>query len=200
MPPADSKQNQKLSDEVLIANFQNGDVEAYNELVRRYKDRLTNFVYRYTGNYDDADDIVQEVFIRIYTSKHLYREIAKFSTWMYTIAVNNCKTRLARAKREKTFSLNDINDDNEKQYDIPDECFSPDSEVNSQYLNKFIQKALDSISETYRELVILRDIENFSYEEISEITGLPMGTVKSRINRGREKLQILLKDIYKDIG
>ncbi len=198
MPSKEGVQTVNLSDEELIFSFQQGNVEAYNEIVNRYKDRLTNFVYRYVGNYDDSDDIVQDTFVKVYVSKHLYKEIAKFSTWIYTIAINLAKTRAIKKQKYKVFSLSEAYDDEDKDFDIPDESFTPDTNANAVIQNKYIQKALDSIKEEYRKLVILRDVEDFSYEEICEMTGLPMGTVKSRINRGREKLQELLKDIYKE--
>lgn len=188
----------KMTDESLIFAFQQGDTNAYTEIVSRYKDRLTNFVYRYVGNYDECDDIVQDTFVKVYTSKHLYKEVAKFSTWIYTIAINLAKTKLAKQQKYKTFSISDVYDDEDKDFDIPDDAFTPDVDANSKFLSAHIQKALSRINENYRELVILRDIEDYSYEEIVEMTGLPMGTVKSRINRGREKLQELLKDIYNE--
>ncbi len=198
MPLAEGVKLSSLTDEELILNFQEGDEKCYNEIIRRYKDRLVNFVFRYTGNFDDSEDIVQDTFIKVYISKHLYKEIAKFSTWIYTIAINLAKTRLIKRSRFKIFSLSNAYDDEDKDFDIPDEAYSPETEVNSKFQNKYIQKALLGISEDFRKLVILRDVEDFSYEEICEMTGLPMGTVKSRINRGREKLQVLLKDIYKE--
>lgn len=198
MPSDEGAKIQKRTDEELIFSFQEGNIEAYNEIVSRYKDRLTNFVYRYVGNYDECDDIVQDTFVKVYVSKHLYKEIAKFSTWIYTIAINLAKTKLAKQQKYKTFSISDVYDDENKDFDIKDEAYTPDVDANDKYLNMHIQKALNSINENYRELIILRDIEDYSYEEIVEMTGLPMGTVKSRINRGREKLQDLLKDIYKE--
>lgn len=198
-PSKEGINTKKLTDEELIFNFQEGDTGAYNEIVARYKDRLTNYIYRYVGNYDDCDDIVQDTFVKVYTSKHLYKEIAKFSTWIYTIAINLAKTKLVKAQKYKTFSISDVYDDENKDFDLPDEAYGgPEVDVNSKFLSAHIQKALDKINENYRELVVLRDIEDFSYEEIVDMTGLPMGTVKSRINRGREKLQELLKDIYKE--
>lgn len=198
MPSADGVDLKKQSDEQLIFRFQEGNTDAYTEIVTRYKDKLTNFVYRYVGNYDDCDDIVQDTFVKVYVSKHLYKEVAKFSTWIYTIAINLAKTKLAKAQKYKTFSISDAYDDEDKDIDIPDDAYTPDVDANSKFLSMHIQKALNMINENYRELVILRDIDDLSYEEIVEITGLPMGTVKSRINRGREKLQELLKDIYKE--
>ena len=189
---------QKSTDEELILSFQEGNNFAYNELVKRYKDRLVNFIYRYVGNYDDSEDIVQDTLVKVYVSKHLYKEIAKFSTWIYTIAINLAKTKVIKKQKNKVFSLSSAYDDKDKDFDVKDDAYLPDDNANSRFQDELIQKALDSIPENYRKLVILRDIEEFSYEEISEMTGLPMGTVKSRINRGREKLQKLLKDIYKE--
>ena len=189
---------QKLTDEELIIGFQEGNNFAYNELVRRYKDRLVNFIYRYVGNYDDAEDIVQDTLVKVYVSKHLYKEIAKFSTWIYTIAINLAKTKVIKKQKTKVFSISAAYDDEDKDFDIKDEAYLPDDVANAKFQEEIIQKALNSIPENYRKLVILRDVEEFSYEEICEMTGLPMGTVKSRINRGREKLQKLLSDIYKE--
>lgn len=188
----------KKTDEQLISDFQNGNEDAYVELVGRYKDKLTNYLYRYTGSFDESQDIAQDTFIKVYVSKHLYKEIAKFSTWLYTIAINLAKTKIIKRQKYKVFSINSSSSDDEREFDVPDEAFTPDVNANAKIQSSYIQKALESIPESYRELVILRDIEDFSYEEISEMTSLPMGTVKSRINRGREKLQKLLKDIYRD--
>lgn len=198
-PSQEGKNIKKVTDEELISRFQGGEIEAYNEIVARYKDRLTNYIYRYVGNYDECDDIVQDTFVKVYVSKHLYKEIAKFSTWIYTIAINLAKTKVVKQQKYKTFSISNVYDDENKDFDIPDEAYGgPEVDANSKFLSAHIQKALDQINENYRELVVLRDIEDFSYEEIVDMTGLPMGTVKSRINRGREKLQELLKDIYKE--
>ncbi len=195
--PLEKGKLDNLSDEQLIFSFQEGDNIAYDEIVRRYKDRLTNFIFRYVGSYDECEDIVQDTFVKVYVSKHLYKEIAKFSTWIYTIAINLAKTKIIKKQKYKIFSLSS-NEDEEKDFDVPDDAFLPDVNANAKFQNEYIQKALNSIPENYRKLVILRDIEDFSYEEIADMTGLPMGTVKSRINRGREKLQVLLKDIYNE--
>ena len=98
----------KITDEVLIARFQDGDVQAFDTLVRRYKDQLLNYVYRFVGNRNDAEDLVQETFLRVYKNKHYYKEIAKFSTWVYTIAGNLAKTELRRRKRRKIFSVSNF--------------------------------------------------------------------------------------------
>jgi RNA polymerase sigma-70 factor (ECF subfamily) len=93
MPSGEGINYKKLTDEELISKFQEGNNDAYTEIVYRYKDKLINFVYRYVGSYDECEDIVQDALVKVYTSKHLYKEIAKFSTWIYTIAINLAKTR-----------------------------------------------------------------------------------------------------------
>ncbi|MBI1805122.1 MAG: sigma-70 family RNA polymerase sigma factor [Ignavibacteriae bacterium] len=184
------------TDEELIADFQAGNLESFTLIVGRYKDQLMNFVYRYVGDYDDADDIVQDVFVRVYRNKNAYKPIAKFSTWIYTIATNLAKTELRRRKRHSLFSLNRGRDEQqEKQYDIPDSRYPADGEADRSLKQELIQRALNSLGGKYREILILCDVQDLSYEEICGITGLNMGTVKSRLNRGRAKLQVLLKDL-----
>ena len=142
-----------------------------------------------------CEDLLQETFLRLYRNRHSYRPIAKFSTWLYTIAGNLARSEYR--KRRRMYSIQLVNRDNEEyELAIPDESFSPDRHTESTLQDKYIQKALDQVPPAFREVVVLRDIQQLSYDEIAEITGLPMGTVKSRINRGRTKLQVLLKDIY----
>ena len=186
----------ELSDEDLIKEFQNNNtLEAYEILVNRFKDPLTNYVYRFLGDRDICTDIVQDTMIKFYLHKDSYKSFAKFSTWIYTIAGNLARNELKRRRRRSIFSLD--NDDEEKKIQIEDTSFaSPERETDSNMKGEIIQKALLKVKPVYREVVILRDIDGLSYEEISEITNLSIGTVKSRINRGRKHLQDLLKNIY----
>ena len=187
-----------LTDEELILEFQlNNTVKAYEILVQRYKNPLTNYVFRFLGDYEACADIVQETMIKVYRNKDSYKSIAKFSTWIYTIAGNLARTEYQRRKRRNIFSISSYGEDDET-FDIPDESARPDVITDSGIKDEIIQKALLKVSESYREMVILRDIQDMSYEEIAEVTGITVGTVKSRINRGRNQLQKLLKDIYKE--
>ena len=186
-----------MTDDELIRGCIREDESCQREIFRRYAGKMLGVCQRYARNTMDAEDIVQDALIKVYVSKHLYREVAKFSTWIYTIAINLAKTKIIKKQKYKTFSINSAYEEEDKDFDIKDEGFLPDVDANSRFQDEHIQKALNSINENYRELIILRDVEDFSYEEICKMTGLPMGTVKSRINRGREKLQELLKDIYK---
>ena len=147
------------------------------------------------GNRTDAEDIVQETFLRVYKNKHMYKEIAKFSTWVYTIAGNLAKTELRRRKRHKIFSVSNFVNE-ERDYDIPDREHSPEKKVDSAIQEEIIQKAIEKLPAKFKEVIILRDIQGFAYEEISQILNIPLGTVKSRVNRGRLKLQEDLRFLY----
>ena len=144
-----------ISDEQLIARFQLGDVQAYDILVRKYKDQLLNFVYRFVGNRTDAEDIVQETFLRVYRNKHMYKEIAKFSTWVYTIAGNLAKTELRRRKRHRIFSVSNFVNE-ERDFDIPDRDHSPERKVDSNMQEKIIQKAIEKLPIKFKEVIILQ--------------------------------------------
>jgi RNA polymerase sigma-70 factor, ECF subfamily len=187
-----------FSDEELILDFQqNNTIRAYEILVQRYKNPLTNYVFRFLGDYEACVDIVQETMIKVYRNKDSYKSIAKFSTWIYTIAGNLARTEYQRRRRRTILSLNSYGED-EENLDIPDENYRPDQITDSGIKDEIIQKALLKVSPVYRQMVILRDIQELTYEEIAEITGTNVGTVKSRINRGRAQLQKLLKDIYNE--
>jgi RNA polymerase sigma-70 factor (ECF subfamily) len=184
-------------DEELIERFQKGDVYAFEQIVNRYKDPLLNFVYHFLGDKIDAEDVVQETFLRVYRNKHLYRNIAKFSTWIYTIAGNLAKTELRRRKRRRLFSISQMGFDN-KDYDVPDPLRTADVQVDGDMKEAFIRKEIDALPVKFKEVVVLRDIDEFSYEEISDILKIPIGTVKSRVNRGRLRLQKRLGDLLEN--
>lgn len=188
------------TDEELIAAFQHGSEEAFKVLVGRFKNPLTNFVYRFVGDHDDSDDIVQETFVRVFRNRHSYTPRAKCSTWIYTIASNLAKSRLRQRERRRVVSLfhRGRMGGEEQESEIPDLRYAADRGADSSLKHERIQKALNSISPKYREAVVLRDIQELSYEEIAKITGLNLGTVKSRIKRGRTMLQVLLKDIFEE--
>ena len=182
----------QLSDEKLIKKFQNGEVNAYNELVKRYKDRLLNFIYRFLNDIDRSEDLVQDTLIKLYTHKDSYKEVAKFSTWLYTIAANLARTELRKIKRRKTFSVSELSND-DREYIISSDASDQSEDYLTKNFEKKIQNALAQLPNDFKTIIILRDIQELSYDEISKIVELPLGTVKSRINRGRLKLQKLLK-------
>ena len=181
------------TDEELIKDFQNGNINSYNHLVYRYKDRLFNYIYQFVHDIDLAEDLLQDTFLKLYTHKNSYREVAKFSTWIYTIAGNFSKTELRKFKRRKTYSHSDLSfDDNE--FIIKDKNKTPSDIFLNKGLRDSLNECLSLLSLNFRTIIILRDIQELSYDEISTIVELPLGTVKSRINRARLKLYECLKD------
>ncbi|MEE4312548.1 MAG: sigma-70 family RNA polymerase sigma factor [candidate division KSB1 bacterium] len=193
---AAGERSKRPTDEDLIEQFQNGDLYAFDLIVKRYKNQLLNFVYRFLGNVEEAEDIVQETFLRVYRNRKAYQKVAKFSTWIYTIAGNLAKTELRKRKRRKFFSISDLGYD-DKDYDIADDEFNPEKTVDGNIKEEIIHKEIQSLSPKFREVIILRDVQELSYEEISNIVDIPLGTVKSRVNRGRLKLQEKLKHLVK---
>jgi RNA polymerase sigma-70 factor (ECF subfamily) len=187
-----------LSDEDLMEQFQSGTLDAFNELVDRFSDRLKYYLRGFIKDERRCEDLLQETFLRVYRNRFSYRRVAKFSTWLYTVAGNLARSEYRRQRRWQLQSIHGTTRDGAEEYERPilSSSLAPDDYVESQIQDKHIQDALDQIPDIFRELVILRDIQNLTYEQMVEITGLPMGTVKSRINRGRLKLQKLLEDIY----
>ncbi len=183
-----------LTDEQLIALFQQGEEEAFLALVGRYKDRLMNFVFRFLGDYEEAEDLVQETFLRVYKNRHAYQEIAKFSTWIYTIAGNLARSELRKRKRRKTVTMSQLAQE-DREYDPADTDAGPLDKTMSSYSLAEIEKAIHGLPEPFKTIILLRDIQELSYEDISKILDIPMGTVKSRVNRARLKLQSKLRHL-----
>lgn len=193
----DSKKNNfSYKDEELILQFQQGNENAYIELVNRYKNKLINFTYNYLGDRDLAEDIVQETMLKLYEKRHYYKAIAKFSTWIYTIARNQANTELRKRKRRNISFLSQMTK-NGKDFDLDSK--SPDliNELHNTYLAKRINKAIQLLPEHFREVIVLRDIQGLSYEDIGLVMDAPLGTIKSRINRARIQLQAELHDLKK---
>lgn len=185
------------TDEALMLRVGRGDRAAFNEIVRRYSRRMINLAYQITGDRDAAEDLAQETFFRAYRSAARYTQIAKFSTWLYTIAINLCRNELRRRKF-KPFSLEEMaerEDEGKLRVDIADETSKPDIDVERRETSRLVRKAIAEVPEKYRTALVLRDIQGMTYEEISGIMGLPEGTVKSRINRGRLRVKEILTPI-----
>ncbi|MFQ6612209.1 MAG: RNA polymerase sigma factor [Fidelibacterota bacterium] len=183
----------RFSDEELITRFQEGDEHAYTELVIRYRDKLITFVYRFINDFELAEDIVQDALLKLYTHRHYYRNIAKFSTWIYTIAGNLAKTELRKRKRHKVTNLSQMGSD-DREFELPASDEEASEKAQGYYLERQIQAAIQKLPSHFRTVIILRDIQELSYEEISKIVDVPLGTVKSRINRARLQLQKDLKE------
>tara|TARA_B100000686_G_scaffold262335_1_gene275662 strand:- start:80 stop:664 length:585 start_codon:yes stop_codon:yes gene_type:complete len=183
-----------LTDEELIIAFQGGDRDSFNHLVNRYKDKLTNFIYRFTSDIDSAQDLAQDTLLKVYINKDSYREIAKFSTWIYTIASNLAKTELRKIKRRQTYSESDLSTDDRQFVMHQSDQESFEDIEDTSVSGNILEKSLMELDDEFKNIIILRDIQELSYDEISKILQIPLGTVKSRINRGRFKLKDILKN------
>lgn len=182
------------ADEELLKRVNEGDSVAFNMIVKRYKLRLLNFVFRFLGDRDQAEELVQETFLRVFRERRNHERISNFSTWIFTIAGNLAKSELRRRKRWRFFSIDQQEPEEGAEFEIPDESQRPDDLAHDRMIERAVRKAMETLSPKYREAVILRDIQGFAYEEIAEIIGCPVGTVKSRVNRARLRLQEELKD------
>lgn len=184
----------EFTDEELMAQFQEGNENAYLEIVKRFKDRLFTFVYRFVGDGELAEDLVQDTLVKLYTHRNSYREIAKFSTWIYTVAGNLARTELRKRKRRATFSMSSLKH-GDREFDYPADGVEPVDKHEGGAIEGQIKWALGQLPVHFRTVIILRDVQELSYEEISKIVRIPLGTVKSRVNRARLRLQELLSDI-----
>jgi RNA polymerase sigma-70 factor, ECF subfamily len=176
------------SDRELVATAATGLEGSFEELVRRYQRPISAYVYRMVGDYEAALDLTQEIFIKVYGSLARYRSEFKFSTWIYKIAHNSAVDHLRRnAGRERSL-VNGIEGD---QYDLPIESgsLSPEQESERKERRLEIESVVRSLPTTYRELIVLRHSQDLTYEEIVEVTGLPLGTVKNRLFRAREMMR-----------
>jgi len=179
-----------LAERLLIGRLRDRDPSAFEEIVRRYGDKVFNLVYRMVGNRHEAEDITQEVFITVFKTVETFRGEAKFTTWLLRIAANQSKNRIKYLARRPT----DSGDVEEAGGPGPPatpgpiahgQIDGPDILMEAAELESLMQKAIASLDEEHRLLVILRDVEELSYQEIGEITGLPEGTIKSRLHRAR---------------
>jgi RNA polymerase sigma-70 factor (ECF subfamily) len=176
------------TDEELILLVQEGQNQAYDILVGRYKNRLYSYLFRLLGNESEAEEFAQETFVRAYMHADKYKTIARFSTWLYTIATNLVRNRIRNIKRRpKTISMwtEDNGGEDGRWVDIKDDSPNPEETMDQKKLQELIQQGIEKIPSKYRPSFVLREINGLSYEEIAATTGLKLGTVRSRINRGR---------------
>jgi RNA polymerase sigma-70 factor (ECF subfamily) len=188
-----------VRDEDLIVLVQQGQKKAYDEVVSRYKGRLFAFILRMVKDPTLAEELTQETLIRVYIHAAKYREIAKFSTWVFTIATNLVRNKMRqRSRRPYTLSLNPAPDDDEMPVDPADSRADTTEQIHRAELAALINEATARIPEKYRIPFLLREVEQLSYEEIQQVTGLKLGTVRSRINRARTRFRLLIKPMLKN--
>lgn len=185
----------ELSDERLIERFKEGDELAFDMLVRRYEQKVYQYAYRLTLNSDDAADVVAETFLRMYNSLKRFRGDAQLSTWLYRVVSNVFFDFRKREQRHQHLSLEVPSEEDEEPVErpIPDEQIDLEEHVLQQERRRVLMEAIAKLPDYQRQVVVLFHIEEQPYEEIARMTGLPLGTVKSRLNRARTALRELLE-------
>ncbi len=177
-----------MDDAAVVTAFLGGEERAFEELVDRYQSRLLNFVYRTVGDRERAEDLVQEVFIRVYRHLHRFDRSKKFSTWVYTIASNLAKNELRNRSRNPLVLFQAIKrnwDADQRPLEWEDNTYRPDDLFRKRHLRRMVESAVSELPEHHRTVFILREMEGKTYEEIADITKCNLGTVKSRLNRAR---------------
>jgi RNA polymerase sigma-70 factor (ECF subfamily) len=183
---------------------QKGDTDAFEVLVERHQKRMLNVAYRMLGDYDEACDVVQEAFLAAYRAIRSFRREAKFSTWLYGIVVNHARNRIKQAQgrlRHETRSIDDPIElkDGCQQREVPDCGESAIEKLEKKEIEVRVQECIGTLETEYREVLVLRDIQGFSYEEIGGMLNLADGTVKSRLYRARAVLKDCLVKVLGDL-
>jgi RNA polymerase sigma-70 factor (ECF subfamily) len=191
-PPADP------ADTVLVARAQRGDVEAYEELVRRHQRRIYALVYNMTSHKEDAEDLVQDVFIKGFSALPHFKGQSSFYTWIYRIAINRVINFLKKRKRRMALSLNDLDSGAEREVDLllSGQSSAPRQETDRHELQERLNVALQKLSEKHRTVVVMHDIQGIPHDTIAETLGVSPGTVRSRLFYARQLLQSELSDLF----
>jgi RNA polymerase sigma-70 factor (ECF subfamily) len=179
----------------LLRRLRDRDERAFRELLELHRDRVYNITFRMLGNRAEAEDVAQEVFISVFKTIDTFRAESKFSTWLYRVAVNHCKNRIKYLARRHDRDRDEL-DESSQQHQAngavvgaPVRAAQPDRALEGAQMERLLQEAIGSLDDDHRIVVVLRDIEDLSIEEICDITGLPDGTVKSRLHRARLALR-----------
>lgn len=191
--------DEKLSDHALIEATRGGDEAAFGQIISRYRSPITNYLYRFLNDYEEAVDLAQETFVRVYFALDRYHTGYAFSTYIYRIATNLAISELRRRKRRRLLSLTGLfqsDEDGEVEFQLADARQLQDLDLVEDERSEVIARAIASLPEKYRVAVVLRDVDGRSYEEIAEIMDLGLGTTKSRISRGRGLLKDKLESYF----
>ncbi len=189
----------EAADEELVTQFKNGRERAFNELMRRYNGRIINYVYRIVGDRDRAEDLLQDTFVRVYRNIDRFDVERKFSTWLYTIATNLAKNELRNKGRSPLLYFQDFffRKSDQTMFEAVDGQVGPDDLVYHRELEKIVSQAIEKLPQRHKLVFTLREREDKSYEEISEILDCNIGTVKSRLNRARAKFAQIIEPMLK---
>ena len=194
--PSVREQLRASDDSAVVTAFLAGEERGFQELVERYQTRLLNFIYRTIGDRDRAEDLVQEVFIRVYRHLHRFDRSKKFSTWVYTIASNLAKNELRNRSRNPLVlfqAMRGATEEEDRPLQFEDTTARPDDMYRKRHLRELVEDTVAKLPEHHRQVFVLRELEGKSYEEIAEITACNLGTVKSRLNRARTAFAAIIE-------
>ena len=178
------------TDEELVVAFQSGDIPAFDQLVRRWDRKIQGVIYRLVGNHDEARDLSQEAFLKAYRALGTFKQEARFSSWLYQIAINATRDRLRRRRRRNDLSLDDVE---EREASLRDAGPSALDLIESSDLSRAVAAAMAALPEEQREVVILKEYEGLTFPEIAETLDVPLSTVKTRLYRGLGQLRVRLE-------
>ena len=196
--PSDEELAKQLLERRLIRRLKRGDEKAFATIVRTYQQRVFNIVFRFLGNREEAEDVAQDVFVTVFQSASSFRGDSKFSTWLYRVTVNHCKNRLKYLKRRGRHMGRPLDElaehelargSGETQPGFHANIPRPDDLAAGRQLEKLIQREMAAMDADHRLLLVLRDIQGLSYQEMADVTGLNVGTIKSRLHRARLALK-----------
>lgn len=188
------------NEEKLIKKCQKGDIDAFETLISSYEKIAYNIALKMLKNREDAMDISQEAFIKVYKSIDKFNFKSSFSTWLYRIVVNTCIDHLKKKKKVYSIDSTVETQNGEIHTEIPDTTNNPEQLMEKKLTKELVHRSINELSETHKVVIVLRDIQGFSYEEISQIIGCSQGTVKSRISRARSALKkIIINDTEQNI-
>lgn len=187
----------KTDIEQLVHDFLDGDAQTFNRLVMLHQTKIYNLALNYVKNQEEAKDLAQDIFVTVYRSLPKLREKEKFTSWLYQIAINHCRNRYKILRRRGYFNNISL-DDEESFLQIPGDE-GPEKSLQRENTINLVRSTIDSMPEAEKEIILLRDIQELAYEEISTILDIPLGTVKSKLNRARTSLKNRLKKFYQDL-
>ena len=187
----------------LVCLCQKGDVDAFGPLVEKHQKKMVNIAFRIIGDYEAASEVVQDAFVSAYKAMRKFRGDARFSTWLYRIVINGSRNRMkqlnTRIQREGASIEGSGDPEDNRKIDPPDPGPSALEQVEKKEVEAKVQAYISSLDDEYREVLVLRDIQGFSYDEISEMLKIPDGTVKSRLFRARDALRNSLKNVFGEL-
>jgi len=182
------------TDEDLVQKIKNGDIDAFDQLVQRYEGKIYSVAYRFMGNHADAGDLAQDTFIRMYQALPSFRGDSSFATWLYRVAANACRDELRKRQRRRSVSMDEMIEASPANMPAAASDYSPEETAQRHETQRQVQECLNQLSNDHRLILVMREIQGLSYEEIASVLDCSLGTVKSRISRARNALKEKIKE------